>query len=179
MASDEGPPGSRSSSPVMASRLSRHASASSLRGFMRQSSRLSPSRENFSLSNRLLICQVDESRICRCSRLSDQPCSMKSADSQSSSSGWVGFSPSVPKLLGVRASGSPKCQPHTRLTMTRAVSGLFPATTERASSSRPLPSVNGGGSLPAMISRNRRGTISPGLRRSPRRATGMSAFPAS
>ena len=56
--------------------------------------------------------------------LTDQPRSMNSTASQSSSSGCDGFAPLRPKLLVVSTSGRPKCQPQTWFTATRAVSGL-------------------------------------------------------
>ncbi len=43
-----------------------------------------------------------------CSRLNVQPCSTKSAVSQSSNSGCVGLPPFTPKLFGVLTSGLPK-----------------------------------------------------------------------
>ena len=73
-------------------------------------------------------------RRCRCFKL--QPWSMKSLASQSSSSGWDGGSPCRPKSLGVRTSASPKCQPQTRLTRTRAVRGLSAAVNQVASAAR-------------------------------------------
>ena len=44
----------------------------------------------------------------RCKAFNDQPSSMKRVASQSSRSGCEGFSPSQPKLSGVRTSPSPK-----------------------------------------------------------------------
>ena len=44
----------------------------------------------------------------RCRRLSRQPFFMKSLASQSSSSGWLGFSPSLPKSPGVSTRPRPK-----------------------------------------------------------------------
>ena len=171
------PPMVRSNSPVTASRLSRQFSTSSLRGFMRHSRRLSPSFANLVTSCELLICQVAESIISRWSHLSDHPFAMNRAASQSRSSGCVGFSPKVPKFPGVRTRASPKCHSQTRLTITRAVSGLLVCTTASASSRLPLPSVNCLASSPAMICRNLRGAKSPFLERSPLRATCMSALP--
>ena len=62
--------------------------------------------------------------ISRCSGLSRQPPATNSAASQSSSSGCVGASPWVPKLLGERTMPRPKWCCQTRLAITRAVSGL-------------------------------------------------------
>ena len=60
----------------------------------------------------------------RCSFLTDQPPSTKRSASQSSSSGCVGGSLRTPKSLGVRTRPAPKWFSQTRLTITRAVSGL-------------------------------------------------------
>ena len=76
----------------------------------------------------------------------------------SSSSGCEGGSLRRPKSLGVVTSPAPKCQCQTRLTSTRAVSGLRGSTMARASSSRPLPFWNGLRSAPARTLRNCRGT---------------------
>ena len=65
-----------------------------------------------------------------------QPRSMNSAASQSSSSGWVGLSPCVPKSSEVRTRPRPKNSCHMRLTATRAVSGLLRETIQRARPSR-------------------------------------------
>ena len=96
------------------------------------------------------------------SHFSDQPCAMKRAARSSSSSGCVGFSPCTPKSLAVATSGLPKCQPHTRFTITRAASGarigedpFRQLEAARAVLERgvvPLESTAG----------NPRGTISPG-----------------
>ena len=75
-------------------------------------------------------------RIRRCSALRLQPCSTNQRASQSSSSGWVGGSPIVPKSLGVRTRPTPKWYCQTRLTITRAVSGLSRSVNHRASVSR-------------------------------------------
>jgi hypothetical protein len=75
-------------------------------------------------------------RRCKCLRL--QPWSMKSRASQSSSSGCVGGSPWAPKSLGVRTIPWPKCQAQTRLTRTRAVSGLSRAVNHFARAARRL-----------------------------------------
>ena len=79
----------------------------------------------------------------RWSFFTDQPSRTNWTASQSSSSGCVGGSERVPKSLGVRTSPSPKWPAQTRLTRTRAVSGLSGLAIVLASSSRPLPSVNG------------------------------------
>ena len=68
-------------------------------------------------------------------------------------------------------SGAPKWCIQTRLTITRAVSGLFGSTIALASSSRPLPSRNGLRSDPASTAGNCRGTASPRLCGLPRRKT--------
>ena len=59
-----------------------------------------------------------------------------SVASQSSSSGWLGISPCVPKSSAVRTSPTPNIDCHRRLTVTRAVSGLAGSTNQRASPSR-------------------------------------------
>ena len=69
--------------------------------------------------------------------------------------------PRVPKSLGVRTSPAPKWCIQTRLTITRAVSGLAGSAIAWASSSRPLPSANGLRSSPARTARNCRGTSAP------------------
>ena len=61
--------------------------------------------------------------ICLMRRLMSQPLSMKSTASQSSSSGWVGYSPWAPKSAGVRTRPAPKSICQRRFTATRAVSG--------------------------------------------------------
>ena len=76
------------------------------------------------------------------SHLSDQPCSMKRAARSSSSSGCVGLSPCVPKSLAVATNPFPKCQPHTRLTITRAARARVSVKRRSASSSRPEPFLN-------------------------------------
>ena len=60
----------------------------------------------------------------RWSALSDQPSSMNVAARWSSSSGWVGGSLRRPKSPGVATRGVPKWCIQTRLTSTRAVSGI-------------------------------------------------------
>ena len=69
---------------------------------------------------------------------SDQPLSMNHPANQSSSSGCDGFSPCRPKLSVVATSPRPKCQRHTRFTITRAVSGFFSSAIHFDSASRPL-----------------------------------------
>ena len=66
--------------------------------------------------------------------------------SQSSSSGWVGGLPRVPKFDGVATIPRPKWCCHTRLTITRAVRGLCGEVSQSASSSRPLSLGPGRGS---------------------------------
>ena len=62
--------------------------------------------------------------IARWSGLSRQPWATNSEASQSSSSGWVGASPCVPKLFGERTIPRPKWCWKTRLAITRAVRGF-------------------------------------------------------
>ena len=79
---------------------------------------------------------------------------MNSTASQSSSSGCVGQAPCAPKSSGVATIPWPNAEPQSRLTNTRAVSGLSRETTQRARSSRvarrsprarrPSPSRNAG-----------------------------------
>ena len=66
---------------------------------------------------------------------------MNSRASQSSSSGCVGRSPTMPKLFGVRTIPSPKCPCQMRFTITRAGSGFAGSASHSASSRRPLPLV--------------------------------------
>ena len=86
----------------------------------------------------LKLCRyVSLVRISRCSFFSDQSAScMNQSASQSSSSGCVGRAPIWPKSLGVATSPSPKWCCQTRLTITRAVSGLSALAIQRASVSR-------------------------------------------
>ena len=56
--------------------------------------------------------------------------------SQSSSSGWLGRSPWVPKSSLVSTSPCPKYCSQMRFTVTRGVNGLFSSTSQRASPSR-------------------------------------------
>ena len=79
----------------------------------------------------------------RCSALKLQPLSTNFAASQSSSSGWVGFLPVLPKLFGFPASGWPKCHIHTRFTMALVVSGLSALATHSAKALR-RPSMASG-----------------------------------
>ena len=88
----------------------------------------------------------------RCRRLSRQPFFMKSLASQSSSSGWLGFSPSLPKSPGVSTRPRPKWCSQKRLTSTRPVSGCVPSVRRLAKASRRpvegrLPSFSGIGFL--------------------------------
>src|SRR5437762_3502360 len=71
---------------------------------------------------------------------------MKSAASQSSSSGWLGSSPCEPKSSTVLTSPEPKYICQKRLTDTRAVKGFEGSTSHRAKPSRSLftPSGRGG-----------------------------------
>ena len=69
---------------------------------------------------------------------------MNHAANQSSSSGCDGLSPSRPKLSVVATNPRPKCQRHTRFTITRAVSGFFSSAIQRAKASRPLASPASG-----------------------------------
>ena len=98
-----------------------------------------------------------------CSFLIDQPSAMNRLASQSSSSGCDGDSPWRPKSLAVRTRPCPKCQAHTRLTITRAVSGFFGLAMSSASSFRPLASL-GKGLASGLRSTERycRGAGSPG-----------------
>ena len=73
------------------------------------------------------------------SRLVDQPSSISSQASESSSSGCVGGLPRTPKSLGVSTMPLPNRCPQTRFTQTRAVSGLLRLATASAISRRPLP----------------------------------------
>ena len=65
-----------------------------------------------------------------------QPLSMNSTASQSSSSGWLGNVPCVPKSSSVSTRPRPNSCAQKRLTMTRAVSGLSRSTSQRASPRR-------------------------------------------
>ena len=71
--------------------------------------------------------------------------------SQSSSSGWLGRSPSRPKSLGVPTRPRPKWYCQTRLTITRVESGLSGRLSQRARASRrPVErGAAGGGSIRA------------------------------
>ncbi len=68
--------------------------------------------------------------------LTSQPDRTNSVASQSSSSGWLGGSPWAPKSSTVFTSPVPKSICQSRLTATRAVSGLAGSTSQRASASR-------------------------------------------
>ena len=78
----------------------------------------------FAAMSWLAIWYASEFSINRCMCFMLQLCSVNSTASQSSSSGWVGASPVLPKLLGVRTIPSPKWSCQSRFTITRAVSGL-------------------------------------------------------
>ena len=99
--------------------------------------------------------------ISRCSFLIDSPSSMNDCARYSSSSGFDGRSPVMPKLLGVSTRPVPKCPFQMRLTITRVAIGCL--TMASASSSRPLPLVNGAGSPALSTDRKCRGTSSPRL----------------
>ena len=75
-------------------------------------------------------------RISRCIALTLQPRATNSVASQSSSSGWLGAAPAVPKLSGVETIPSPKWSSQIRLTITRAVSGWPGWVSHRANASR-------------------------------------------
>ena len=68
--------------------------------------------------------------------LTFQPLSINSTASQSSNSGCDGKAPCVPKSSQVRTRPWPKSSFHSRLTSTRATSGLSRETIQRARSSR-------------------------------------------
>jgi hypothetical protein len=61
---------------------------------------------------------------------------MNSTASQSSSSGWLGYSDCIPKSSLLFTIPVPKYVSQNRLTATRAVSGWFGATSHFASASR-------------------------------------------
>ena len=127
--------------PATASRLSRIASASSRRRFIRPKRRFSGSRASASAAGAAALLigrrQHDEPvhRLHRPSRL-DEPRGQEVEQAP----GCVGRSPRSPKSLGVRTRPSPKWCCQIRLTMTRAVSGLSGRASQSASCSRPLPS---------------------------------------
>src|ERR1044071_3572497 len=104
---------------------SRNGSASLRRRFMRQKSLLPGSISWAFGSVAQDIWYVAESMIRRWSFFNDHEQSEVNFDaSQSSSSGFDGRSPRKPKLSGVATRPSPKWPCQTRLTRTRAVSGL-------------------------------------------------------
>ena len=74
--------------------------------------------------------------ISRSMALTSQPERTNSVASQSSSSGWLGGSPWAPKSSTVFTSPVPKSICQSRLTATRAVSGLAGSTSQRARPSR-------------------------------------------
>ena len=116
----------------------------------------------------------------RCSALIDQPSSMNAA---ASSVEQLGVGRRVAAEAEVAGRGRPapgrSAAVQTRLTITRAVSGLFGSAIARASSSRPLPFWNGVRSGPDRTLRNRRGTGLPGRPgcpgRRPAGSTGLGA----
>ena len=65
-----------------------------------------------------------------------QPVSMKSAASQSSSSGWLGYSAWLPRFSLVLTRPVPKNRSHCLFTQTRDVSGWSRETIQFASASR-------------------------------------------
>ena len=97
-----------------------------------------------------------------------EPASMNSAASQSSSSGWLGYSAWLPRFSLVFTRPVPKNRSHIRFTHTRAVSGLSRATIHFASDSRSafVPSGNRGRNAGSAAS-----TLSPRLSYSPRLST--------
>ena len=106
--------------------------------------------------------------------LTDHPLSMNHAANQSSRPGCDGRSPSRPKLSVVATNPRPKCQRHTRFTITRAVSGFFLSAIHWAKANRPLFSLPSG--LPSdNTCGNRRGCLKDaGVLWSPRTNTGNS-----
>ena len=94
-----------------------------------------------------------------------QPFSMNSTASQSSSSGWDGRSPWVPKSSLVSTRPRPKRASQRRFTVTRAVRGLSSLTSQRARPSRLRRLVVGQG---AEHRGDRRVDPSPGLMKLPR-----------
>ena len=83
----------------------------------------------------------------------------------------------VPKLSAVRTRPAPKSQCQTRLTITRAVSGLSLAVSQAASSRRPLSLPGNGGTEPAVATRRKpRGAGSPRLCTLPRMWTCASSI---
>src|SRR5258708_6342489 len=77
--------------------------------------------------------------------VSDVPTPMKSVASQSSSSGWEGHSPLVPKSSAVFTRRVPKNCCQKWLTVTRAVRGCFGSTSQRAKLRRLVTSLGGKG----------------------------------
>ena len=86
-----------------------------------------------------------------CMALIDQPESMNSPASQSSSSGWVGGVPRRPKSDGVGTIGLPKWCCQMRLTITRAVRALAGPLGEPAGELEPAAGVFGDGQGRAVI----------------------------
>src|SRR3978361_866898 len=112
--------------------------------------------------------------ISRWSVFKDHPDATNRRARWSRSAGWLGRSPILPKLLGVATSPRPKWCSQTRLTITRAVSGLSGLAMARARSSRPLPLVaKGAAPSGERTGGNRRGASGPGVAGLPRRNTFM------
>ena len=105
-------------------------------------------------------------------RLRVQLCSTNSIASQSSNSGCVGRSPRKPKSLAVATMPLPKWCCQSRLTITRAVSGLSFDAIQFASASR-RPVLLGTGSIVASAALPPGETIvgKPGKTSSPRLAS--------
>src|SRR5262249_59432553 len=122
-----GPPGGRpgggGGGRPPASIASRQASPSSRRRLARHSSLLSGSASWLRASRPPPSWYAADSRISRCSALSDQPEATKRVARWSSSSGCVGGSPSLPKLLDVRTSPLPQGCGQARLTLPRGAAG--------------------------------------------------------
>src|SRR5437867_640879 len=80
----------------------------------------------------------------RCSHFMLYFCAMNSEASQSSSFGWTGAPPSVPKSLEAWCRPEPKCHCQIRFTATRANNGFSGAVSQSANVSRRLRLPNGG-----------------------------------
>ena len=107
----------------------------------------------------------------RCNFFSDHLSSRSLTARKSSSLGWVGGSPRVPKSSGVRTNPRPKCCSQTQFTITRRVSGLSGFVISLAKPRRRSPSANRSGFLPDNAERNRGSTGSPRAIGLPRRKT--------
>ena len=80
---------------------------------------------------------MDDSAIARSARLTLHPHSPEKRTARSSNkSGWLGGSPVEPKSSSVRTRPTPNIRAQSRLTATRAVSGLSGEATHRANASR-------------------------------------------